>query len=191
MNHRQGTKLAKEKGYGLVEKMTGNELPLFLRAMVKKRMNKIETRRHGERRGKRGEEMEGIIDCLYPQNSALSSACSPSLCFVEVSRHIPEASSAYSDILREQFCETAETDLKKKIPRPHAGSLGIGFRFSKKLDYGYCAGPVTCRRMKRLRPVPLGTVALTVSSVPSVEVICSVTVSALQLPTSRVSLQRT
>jgi hypothetical protein len=55
MNHRQGTKIAKERGFGLVEKMTGNELPLFLPAMVKKRMNKIETRRHGERRGKRGE----------------------------------------------------------------------------------------------------------------------------------------
>jgi hypothetical protein len=61
MNHRQGTKIAKERGFGLVEKMTGNELLLFLRAMMKKWMNKIETRRRGERRGKRGEVLSLVF----------------------------------------------------------------------------------------------------------------------------------
>jgi hypothetical protein len=50
----------------------------------------IETRRRGERREFCGEELESIVDCLYPQNSALSSACSPSPCFVEASRHIAQ-----------------------------------------------------------------------------------------------------
>jgi hypothetical protein len=47
----------------------------------------IETRRRGERREFCGEELEGIVDCLYPQNSALSFASSPSLRFAETAAH--------------------------------------------------------------------------------------------------------
>ncbi len=50
---------------------------------------------------------------------------------------------------------------------------------------------ITRRRRKRLPPLPAGTLALTVSSAPWVEVTCSVTSSALQLPTSSVSLHWT
>jgi len=55
---------------------------------VMKWINKIETRRRGERRGFRGEELEGVMIFSRPaQNSALSSARSASLRFAETGSH--------------------------------------------------------------------------------------------------------